>query len=388
MPTPTRTLVTACALAAALLVAGRGVDGGGDHAAAAKGELLLQPAAAQGADPFTRSTATMSPPVTRTPQRDSTAPRTVSGGTPGLYGGIERVAGCDVERQIDDLAADRSRTSAFAQVAGVSPASVPAYLRGLAPVVLRADTRITDHVYRGGRAIGHQSVLQAGTAVLVDDRGVPRVRCACGNPLTPPVAMRGGAVVGGQPWSAYRPDQVVVVTPSEQVMTDITIIDLAHHAWIERRIDHDCRHDHVVPPPKPEPPASVPAPTASPGDGTPLAPKSPAPDCMTPAPTPTPTPAPTVGVMPTATATEEPYAGCPTPTVPATPPPPTRPGTPVVPPGGPRTTVPADPETGIGPQTVPDTPDLPDGGGLIPDAPPESTGGDTVFDSPTDVFGA
>ncbi|EFH29027.1 MULTISPECIES: DUF6777 domain-containing protein [Streptomyces] len=200
MRTPTRTLVTACALAAALLVAGCG-GAGDENSVEATGELFLQPAQAQGPSPFTRSAATTAAPLTRTPRLDPTAPRTVSGGTPGLYGGTERVGSCDVPRQIVDLTADPSRTRAFAQVAGVSPAAVPDYLRGLAPVVLRADTRVTDHGYRGGKASGFQAVLQAGTAVLVDNRGVPRVRCACGNPLTPPVAMRSGAVVSGQPWS-------------------------------------------------------------------------------------------------------------------------------------------------------------------------------------------
>jgi hypothetical protein len=383
---PTRTLVTACALAAALLVAGCG-GAGGENSAEATGELFLQPARAQGPSPFTRSAAIAAAPLTRTPRLDPTAPRTLSGGTPGLYGGTERVGSCDVPRQIDDLTADPSRTRAFAQVAGVSPAAVPDYLRGLAPVVLRADTRVTDHGYRGGRASGFQSVLQAGTAVLVDNRGVPRVRCACGNPLTPPVAMRGGAVISGQPWSGYRPTQVIVVAPSEQLVTDITIIDLADHSWIERRIDHDCRHDHAVPPPTPEPltPTAPPGDSASPDTPFGADPQRPAPDCPTR--TATATPGATVTPDPTATPTAKPYdEACPAPT--GTPPAPKRPGTPVLPPDGTRTTVPVDPGTGIGPETVPDTPDLPDGGGLIPDEPAAPTGTGTVFGSPTDVFGA
>ncbi|WP_020116920.1 DUF6777 domain-containing protein [Streptomyces canus] len=385
MRTPTRTLVTACALAAALLVAGCG-GAGDENSAEATGELFLQPARAQGPSPFTRSAATAAAPPTRMPRLDPTAPRTVSGGTPGLYGGTERVGSCDVPRQIGDLTADPSRTRAFAQVAGVSPAAVPDYLRGLAPVVLRADTRVTDHGYRGGRASGFQSVLQAGTAVLVDNRGVPRVRCACGNPLTPPVAMRGGAVISGQPWSGYRPTQVIVVAPSEQLVTDITIIDLVDNSWIERRIHHDCRHDHAVPPPTPEPltPTAPPGDSASPDTPFGADPQRPAPDCPTR--TATATPGATVTPGPTATPTAKPYdEGCP---ATGTPPSTKRPGTPVLPPGGTRTTVPADPGTGIGPETVPDTPDLPDGGGLIPDEPAAPTGTGTVFGSPTDVFGA
>ncbi|WP_329439632.1 DUF6777 domain-containing protein [Streptomyces canus] len=383
MRTPTRTLVTACTLAAALLVAGCG-RGGDESNAGANGEPFLQPAAAQGPSPFTRSSVTsvtVPPPVTRTSQRAWAAPRTVSGAMPGLYGGTERVAGCDVVRQIDDLTADRSRERAFARVVGVSPAAVPDFLRGLAPVVLRADTLVTDHGYRAGRASGFQAVLQAGTAVLVDDRGLPRVRCACGNPLTPPVAVRGGAVVGGRPWPGYRPTRVLAVAPSERLLTSITIIDVVDNTWIERLIDHDCRHDHVVPPPQPVPPRPTPAPATPLGprpDETapPEASPSAAGDCATPTAGPTGPP----GVV----ATEEPYdENCPT----ATPPPTTGPGTPALPPDGTRTAVPGEPETGVGPETVPDTPDLPDGGGLIPDDPAEPAGTDTVLTGPADAFG-
>ncbi|MBW8821942.1 MAG: hypothetical protein JF598_27975, partial [Streptomyces sp.] len=203
-------------------------------------------------------------------------------------------------------------------------------------------------------------VLQAGTAVLVDARGVPRVRCACGNPLTPPLAMRGRAVVGGRPWPGYRPARVVVVAPSEQLITDITIIDLVDNAWIERLIGHDCRDDHVVPPPQPAPPTPTPAPATPLGprpDETALPEASPnaESDCATPTGRP--------GVE-----------NCPT----ATPPPTTGPGLPAIPQDGTRTTVPVGPETGIGPETVPDTPDPPDGGGLIPDDPSEPAGTDTA----------
>ncbi len=67
--TSTGTIATACALSAALLVAGCGGDGGKDTKSS--GEVFLQPVAAQGPDPFTDSTATAaSTPsrVTRTPQ--------------------------------------------------------------------------------------------------------------------------------------------------------------------------------------------------------------------------------------------------------------------------------------------------------------------------------
>ncbi|MET8450659.1 DUF6777 domain-containing protein [Streptomyces sp. NPDC005209] len=251
---PTGTIVAAGALSAALLVAG--CAAGGDQDSETSDELLLQPVGAQGPDPFTGSTATTAD--NRTPRSEDatgdtsvpvTGMRTLSGGTPGLYSGIARVGSCDVQRQIGYLTADRSKRRAFAETEGISEETVPAYLRGLTPVVLRADTRVTSHGYRDGRAAAFQSVLQAGTAVLVDDRGMPRVRCTCGNPLKAPEATGGGARTGGSSWAGYRPADVVEVTPAPQVMTSLTLIDLGSRTWIERRTGHDVARDQVVPPP-------------------------------------------------------------------------------------------------------------------------------------------
>ncbi|MEU6372705.1 DUF6777 domain-containing protein [Streptomyces sp. NPDC046909] len=399
MRTSTGTFVTACALSAALIVAACG--GSGDTATRADGELFLQPVGAQGPDPFTdstdstdstatttttgRSPSPHSSPssLTRTRQPARSGVRSISGATPGLYGGTAGSGSCDVNRQIDHLAANPDRGRAFARVAGVSPGSVPAYLRSLTSVVLRADTRVTNHGYRDGRATGFQSVLQTGTAVLVDNRGVPRVRCACGNPLTPARATGGGAVTGGQAWSGYRPGHVVVVTPAPQVITHITIIDIVHHTWIERPCGHDTRHDHVVPPPDLVTPTSTPSLSESPSS-TSVA-------ILTPAPS----------VSPSTSPSAAPDEFTPSPdedTAERTLPPATAPRTPTVPDEptvqdptveDPTGTTPQD----IGPETVPDTPDLPDGGGLIPDGPAEPdepgepTTTDSIFDSPTDVFG-
>ncbi|MBV7694491.1 DUF6777 domain-containing protein [Streptomyces sp. TRM70350] len=179
--------------------------------------------------------------------------RSYSGRTPGLYGGRARAGSCDVDRQIRLLTADRGRANAFAGAIGVSPESVPGCLRGLTSAELRADTRVTPYGYSDGRATDRQSVLQAGTAVLVDDRGVRRVRCACGNPLGAPVALRGTPGSSGRAWVGYRPTEVIVVTPAPQVITDITLVDVVDHTWIERRIGHDVRHDKVVPKPQGQP---------------------------------------------------------------------------------------------------------------------------------------
>ncbi|MEO9330211.1 DUF6777 domain-containing protein [Gordonia aurantiaca] len=45
---------------------------------------------------------------------------------------------------------------------------------------------MTKHSYPTGRAEPFQSVLQRATAVYVDEDGVPRAMCSCGNPLARP----------------------------------------------------------------------------------------------------------------------------------------------------------------------------------------------------------
>ncbi|MFJ9537429.1 DUF6777 domain-containing protein [Streptomyces sp. NPDC101225] len=376
MRTATRTLATACTLAAALCVAGCGGSGEADPRAGA--EVFLQPAADQGPDPFTGSTA-LAPPVTGAPRPGDSSPadgpqavRAVPGSLPGLYAGTAHVGSCDVDGQIGRLAADRAKARAFALAAGVSPASLPDYLRGLAPVVLRADTLVADHGYRAGRTTGFPAVLQAGTAVLVDDRGMPRVRCACGNPLQAAGATQGGRTHGSA-WPGYRSARVIVVTPAPQSVTDLTIIDVAHRAWIERHVGHDVQHDHVVPPPAlltprptptPDPDGSAlgTAPGESPGSTSP-SPPAPSGDC--------PSPPPTVTVPPDATDAVPPAAppsgaaGCPTATATVAPPTAPVPGDPDRSPAAPSS--PDDPDR-TGPDTVPETPDQPDGDGLIPDA--------------------
>jgi hypothetical protein len=281
-------------LSAALLLAG--CAGTAVRQAELGDEVFLQPAADQGPDPFTDSTATGATttgralPTGTKGTSDAGAPsaglavaplgaaRTLSGETPGLYSGSAHVAGCDVERQITRLTADPARRDAFADAAGVSPSALPGYLRALTPVLLRADTRVTNHAYRNGQADGYQAVLQAGTAVLVDDRGVPRVRCACGNPLRPPQEAHGGIGSRGSAWSGYRPNQVIVVTPAAKPVSSLTLVDVGTNTWIERRVGSDVRKDRVVPPPArptavpPSPSLTGRTPPASPGTPRPSAP--------------------------------------------------------------------------------------------------------------------
>lgn len=250
-------LTTAVVVAAVLAVVFTRPGGGSGKG----GEVFLQAANSSGQDPFTESSATKSSdaPASSAPvgpaasaasdgTDGSAVPanevRGVDGGAPGLYSGTKNSGSCDIERQIGYFQASPSRNKAFAAQVGVRPSGVPAYLRSLTPVQLRADTRVSAHGYRDGGSTTYQSVLQTGTAVLVDGHGVPRVRCACGNPLTPPVAQKNTPRTTGTAWSGYRPANVVVVAPAVRIVNVFVLFDHRHDDWFGRhRGDHTGHED-------------------------------------------------------------------------------------------------------------------------------------------------
>lgn len=279
-------LTTAVVAVVALALVFTHSGGGGGKKS---GEVFLQAADKSGPDPFTPSTAKNSStaPVSPSPataSAQSNAVQGVDGGAPGLYGGSRNVSSCDVEQQIKYLQATPAKTQAFAGVEGIAPSQVPAYLRSLTPVQLRMDTRVTNHGYRNGTATNYQAVLQAGTAVMVDGHGVPRVRCACGNPLTQPVAQQGAFRQAGDAWPSYRPSNTVVITPAPQIINVFVIYDPHHKAWIGRHRGDTGHHDRPVKPPaRPSPSVSGTTPTpsspcaSSPGKKSPCPPSSSAP---------------------------------------------------------------------------------------------------------------
>jgi len=252
-------LITAVVVAVIVvsIVLTRPGGGGGDSASG--GNVRLEAAGETGPNPFTESTAEESSPPPSTPNvsRNDESPGSayrVNGAQPGLYGGTRNVASCDVEQQIHVLGRDSTKNRAFASVAGVEPGQVPGYLRSLTPVQLRVDTRVTNHGYVDGSASSYQAILQAGTAVLVDARGVPRVRCACGNPLTPPAQNQSSMKVTGDAWPGFRASNTVVVEPAPQVVKVFVIYDPEHKEWIKRHEGDDTgKQDKKTKPPKDSP---------------------------------------------------------------------------------------------------------------------------------------
>jgi len=133
----------------------------------------------------------------------------------GPFGGSGDNSLCDREQLITFLTdpAHAAQAREFARVLGIAVAQIPTYVRGLIPNTLASDTRVTNHTFANGRAVGFQAVLQAGTAVLVDTYGKPVVRCRCGNPLLEPARVSNPTYVGPR-WPGFNPTTIIIIQVS------------------------------------------------------------------------------------------------------------------------------------------------------------------------------
>ncbi|MFH8448948.1 DUF6777 domain-containing protein [Streptomyces fungicidicus] len=154
------------------------------------------------------------------------------GDTPGLYGGTGRAAVCDVEqlkRYLGEPRNDR-KARAWAGALGLRTAEIPGYLDRLTPVLLRHDTLVRNHDYKKGKAVPFPALLQAGIAVLVDARGLPAVKCSCGNPLRPFAGDSSGISVSfdrrNKKWKDFDRSELVVVRPATDELERIVLVDV------------------------------------------------------------------------------------------------------------------------------------------------------------------
>ena len=206
------------------------------EAADSEGDDAFRTAAATGPIRTTLPTRTSTASVTATVDPDTgarvvvgTADRLYAAGAPGnqeLYGGSGSLSACDPAPIADFLQAHPDKAAAWAQVRGIAATDIASYLGTLTPVVLLHDTLVTNHGFANGVATPRVSVLQAGTAILLDPTGVPVVRCACGNPLSaPPTISLPSADVQGSRWDAYDPNGTIVVTAG-QAGTALIAVDV------------------------------------------------------------------------------------------------------------------------------------------------------------------
>ncbi len=241
------------ALIATVVVLGAGAAACGPNGSDAAA-VRLEPAGAVGTNPF-------SPPVGT--DQMGVAPPPKSGGafaadTVGLFGGTEKLSSCDPHKLVAFLGAHPDKAAAWAGVLGIHPADIPTFVGGLTSVVLRSDTLVTNHGFANGHATTVPSVLQAGTAVLVDKHGAPVTRCFCGNPLTGSTKPSRITFVGPR-WPAFSAVAVTVIQPVTVVINNFVLVSPQTGASFQRPAGTQGGQDRhlatpVTPPPAPPPP--------------------------------------------------------------------------------------------------------------------------------------
>jgi hypothetical protein len=208
-----------------------GCGGGGASstraaAVAGRNEVAAAPVSTAGANPFMPKVGGDHPGL-KPPAKAAGAtggPVRYSASLPGLYGGTRNYRTCNAALLVHFLEQNPSKAAAWATTLGIKASQIRAYVSGLTDVILRTDTRVTNHGYEGGIAIPLQSVLEAGTAVFVDRYGEPVVKCFCGNPLTEPV-LYSAPVYTGPLWTGFSTTQITIIQQSKTIINKFTLYD-------------------------------------------------------------------------------------------------------------------------------------------------------------------
>lgn len=174
------------------------------------------------------------------------------GNTPGLYGGTRKPRVCDVERLKKFLTDPKNSQKAleWVRVIGISPEEIERYLDNLTPVLLRHDTLVVNHDYKKAKAVPFNALLEAGIAVLVNDQGLPAVKCSCGNPLRPfdgdtrRISVRFED--GNTKWAGYDERSVVAVQPAPRRLERLALVDVDEPGrGLDRPVGTDGRQDRT-----------------------------------------------------------------------------------------------------------------------------------------------
>jgi uncharacterized protein DUF6777 len=191
-------------------------------------EVTVEPVSSTGDNPFTAPVGddmTGVKPPAATTAKPTGGPASYRGGLPGLYGGTRNYATCDADKLISFLENNPDKALAWADTLRIPVSGIRKYIRGLTPVILRTDTRVTNHGYVNGRATPIQSVLQAGTAVFVNKYGEPVVKCYCGNPLLPPIRYDTPTYTGPR-WGGFGSDHITIINQNITIIENYRLYDL------------------------------------------------------------------------------------------------------------------------------------------------------------------
>lgn len=246
--TTMRAKLTVILAATALGLAGGAAWVGLTAGSAAADEVLLEPVSTAGTSPFLT-------PVGQ--DKVGVTPPAATGGeftgdTPGLYAEGDTPS-CDTTMLVDGLAADGVKSAAWAQAVGIEPDGVEKFVASLSPVLLRSDTAVTNYGFQDGAFAPTQSVLQAGTSVLINSYGEPTVKCFSGNPLAKPADYDVQQVdYSGPEWTSWEPEHCTFVEPTTVVIKKHVFIDYEDHTPREKQGKPDTK-EHPGPNPEHQP---------------------------------------------------------------------------------------------------------------------------------------
>jgi hypothetical protein len=231
-------------------------SGGGDSSS--KKEVFTEPISTA-RNPFSPPVGQDSPNVPPVEQAGST---TQVGGVPGLYGGTMQQGTCNKTQLVTFLQQNPDKGAPWASTLGITPDQIATYVQKLTPVILRSDTRLTNHGFKNGNATSFQTVLQAGTAVLVDEKGEVVTKCYCGNPLTPPVSYP--QTYSGSKWTGFSSSNLTVIVQNTTIIQTFTLIDINTRQPFQRPAGTDGTRDTPGTGAPGPPPSSLPPGTSTP----------------------------------------------------------------------------------------------------------------------------
>ena len=222
-------------------------------------------------EPLSTAVAAFTPPAgTDTPVTPppATGVQEAPADTAGLYGGTLDNSSCDKTQLVNFLQANPDMAAGWAQTLDITADQIPTYVASRTPVLLRSDTAVTNHGYENGKVTSFPSLLQAGTAVLVNEFGQPVVKCYCGNPLTAAPAKLTNVKYTGPTWPDFKPDVFTVVQPSTVAITNFVMVDVVNNTTFVRPASTDGSQDSPgdsIPATSAPTATTAPAPTAEAG---------------------------------------------------------------------------------------------------------------------------
>ncbi|MBO3673900.1 DUF6777 domain-containing protein [Streptomyces sp. NEAU-YJ-81] len=160
--------------------------------------------------------------------------RAFRGDTPGLYAGVRNRQPCDRQGLTHDLDADKKKGAAWSRVQNIGQDDIPGFVQRLTSVTLRSDTYAKTYGYRGG-VKPVSAVLQAGTAVFVDEHGAPVVKCDSGNPVRVSAPPRNAKpTFTGPQWNGFSRTTVTVIRPSTKDVKHLVLVGTGKTELLKR----------------------------------------------------------------------------------------------------------------------------------------------------------